>query len=165
MAASGVGRFQVMATLQAARAKVLGLPLSSAKSWGLNRAIWYAAAKRRLTSTVAPAKTEKPDKAKKPKVVTEEFWLGSDKAYRVAGRGRPQFTIGGQVQTPQDFERQIVRRFAGTFRQAWGEASKIIAAYPKEVLNSQEAFYSTVYRPRRDKLAKQWNDRAAARLG
>lgn len=42
MAATGVGRFQVMATLQATRAKALGLPLPSAKSWGLNRAIWYA---------------------------------------------------------------------------------------------------------------------------
>jgi len=162
MAATGVGRFQVMATLQAARAKVLGLPLGSAKSWGLNRAIWYAAAKRRLTSAPAAAKPEKPGK---PRVAATEFWLGSDKAYRVAGRGNPQFTIGGKVQTPADFERQIVRRFAGTFRQAWGDASKIVTAYPKEVLESQTAFYDLVYRPRRDKLAKQWNDRAAARSG
>ena len=35
-----------MATLQAARAYVLGMDLASAKSWGLNRAIFYAAAKR-----------------------------------------------------------------------------------------------------------------------
>ncbi len=41
-----VGRFQVMALLQAARAFVLGLPIESAKSFGLNRAIFYAAAKR-----------------------------------------------------------------------------------------------------------------------
>lgn len=41
-----VGRFQVMATLQAARAYILGLPLESALSWGLNRSIFYAAAKR-----------------------------------------------------------------------------------------------------------------------
>ena len=41
-----IGRFQVMATLQAARAFTLGLPLESAKSFGLNRAIFYAAAKR-----------------------------------------------------------------------------------------------------------------------
>ena len=31
------GRFQVMATLQAARAFLLGLILELAKSWGLNR--------------------------------------------------------------------------------------------------------------------------------
>src|SRR5579883_2904365 len=41
-----VGRFQVMALLQAARAQVLGYPLDEAKSFGLNRAIFYAAAKR-----------------------------------------------------------------------------------------------------------------------
>ena len=35
-----VGRFQVMAILQAARARELGLPESRAKSWGLNRAIF-----------------------------------------------------------------------------------------------------------------------------
>ena len=41
-----VGRFQVMAVLQAARALCLGLSEDSSKSWGLNRAIFYAAAKR-----------------------------------------------------------------------------------------------------------------------
>jgi len=35
-----------MAVLQAARANVLGLPEDSAYSWGLDRAIFYAAAKR-----------------------------------------------------------------------------------------------------------------------
>jgi len=40
------GRFQVMATLQAARAFLLGLILELAKSWGLNRVIFCAAAKR-----------------------------------------------------------------------------------------------------------------------
>ena len=42
MAAKGVGRFQVMATLQAARARALDLPADSARSWGLNRAVYYA---------------------------------------------------------------------------------------------------------------------------
>jgi len=41
-----VGRFQVMATLQAARAYALGYSLDEAKSFGLNRAIFYAAAKK-----------------------------------------------------------------------------------------------------------------------
>jgi hypothetical protein len=41
-----VGRFQVMALLQAVRAKALGYPLDEAESFGLNRAIFYAAAKR-----------------------------------------------------------------------------------------------------------------------
>jgi hypothetical protein len=50
--ATGVGRFQVMATLQAARAKTLGLPMGSAKSWGLNRAIYYAAASGKRFFTI-----------------------------------------------------------------------------------------------------------------
>ncbi len=40
------GRFQVMATLQAARAFLLGLILELAKSRGLNRVIFCAVAKR-----------------------------------------------------------------------------------------------------------------------
>lgn len=43
-----VGRFQVMATLQAARGYVLGKDISTAKSFGLNRAIFYLAAKKVL---------------------------------------------------------------------------------------------------------------------
>ena len=49
-----VGRFQVMALLQAARAKVLGYPLDEAQSFGLNRAIFYAAAKRGFKGVQAP---------------------------------------------------------------------------------------------------------------
>jgi hypothetical protein len=49
-----VGRFQVMALLQAARAKALGYPLDEAESFGLNRAIFYAAAKGDLKAVPAP---------------------------------------------------------------------------------------------------------------
>jgi len=41
----GLGRFQVMALLQAARYYKLHGDLEKAKSWGLNRAIFYAWAK------------------------------------------------------------------------------------------------------------------------
>ena len=47
-----VGRFQVMATLQAARGHVLGYRLDEAQSLGLDRAIFYAAAKRGFTRMV-----------------------------------------------------------------------------------------------------------------
>jgi len=70
-----------MATLQAARAKALGLPVASAKSWGLNRAIYYAAAKRGFKGGKGPAKP------KKYTASFGEFYLGDDKAYQVkAGR-------------------------------------------------------------------------------
>ena len=52
-----------MATLQAARAKELGLPIMAAKSWGLNRAIFYAAAKRGFKERKVPRRSlEEVDK-------------------------------------------------------------------------------------------------------
>jgi hypothetical protein len=159
--AAGVGRFQVMATLQAARAHVLGLPLPSAKSWGLNRAIFVAASKRGFNGggKAGPAKTPKGSPAPR------EFLLGDDKAFAVGGVRTPLFTIGGDIQRPADFDRQIEQRFAGRFSEAWTQALEIVRAYPKAVLESQIEFYARVYRPRRDELAKAWTERAAAAPG
>src|SRR5574341_443806 len=99
--ALGVGRFQVMATLQAARAHVLGLPEASAKSWGLNRAIFYAAAKRGFKGGGgAGAVKTTTATGRQRTVVPDEFSLGEDKAYAVRTEGHPLFTIGGKVQAP-----------------------------------------------------------------
>ena len=144
-----------MATLQAARAKTLGLSTASAQSWGLNRAIYYAAAKRGFKGGKAPAKP------KKYTTSFGEFFLGDDKAYRVKAAGATLFTIGGEIQRPEDFRRQIEQRFAGTFGAAWEEALRIVAAFPKPVLESQQQFYMQVYRPRRDVLAAKWTEEAA----
>lgn len=154
----GVGRFQVMAMLQAARAHSLGLPLSTAKSWGLNRAIYYAAAKRGFTETAKPG----PARPQGAEAAPREFFLGDDKAYQVKVGGTTLFTIGGQVQTPEAFKKQIEQRFSGTFREAWQEALRIVRAHPKTALESQQAFYGQVYRPRRDDLARKWTEQAAA---
>jgi len=144
-----------MATLQAARAKALGLPLASAKSWGLNRAIYYAAAKRGFKGGKGPAKP------KKYTASFGEFHLGDDKAYKVTAGRATLFTIGGEIQRPEDFRRQIEQRFAGTFKDAWAEALRIVQAHPKAVLESQQMFYMQVYRPRRDVLAAKWTEQAA----
>ena len=154
MAAKGVGRFQVMATLQAARAKALGLPADSARSWGLNRAVYYAAAKRGMQAT--GRKPRRPEGVR----AVHEHYLGEDKAFAVTVGGTTLFTIGGEIQKPEDFRRQIEARFAGTFAEAWKEAMGVIAAHPKDVLESQDGFYMKVYRPRRDALAATWNERA-----
>lgn len=155
MAAKGVGRFQVMATLQAARAKALGLPLATARSWGLNRAIYYAAAKRGFKGE--PGRTPKAPKGAR---AVREILLGDDKGYAVTTGGAMLFTIGGEIQTPEAFRRQIELRFAGTFAEAWREAMAIIEAQPRAVLESQNDFYMKVYRPRRDVLAAKWTERA-----
>ncbi len=148
-----------MATLQAARAKVLGLPMAGAKSWGLNRAIYYAAAKRGFKGGKGPAK---------PKTYAAsfgEFHLGDDKAYKVTAGRSTLFTIGGEIQRPADFRRQIEQRFSGTFTEAWAEALRIVQAHPKAVLESQQLFYMQVYRPRRDVLAAKWTESAARVAG
>ncbi|PIV54824.1 MAG: hypothetical protein COS15_04915, partial [Caldiserica bacterium CG02_land_8_20_14_3_00_36_38] len=87
-----VGRFQVMATLQAARAYILGKPLNSAKSFGLNRAIFYAAAKKGF-KVMKGAKTpsevyiaKKPISDEKLKKIQETFKveeIGDELAYAV----------------------------------------------------------------------------------
>jgi hypothetical protein len=154
---ANVGRFQVMATLQAARAYVLGLPMLQAKSWGLNRAIFYAAAKRGFKSKPL---TEGPPREiqKKPIIETPDtFHLGNEMAYRTKDKdGNVYFTIGGQTQMEKDFQKQVETRFAGKFDEAWKEAVDLIKKFDREILLSQTDFYQLVYKPKRDELAEKW---------
>jgi len=162
-----VGRFQVMAVLQAARAYLLGLPLASAKSWGLNRAIFYAAAKKGFLKI--KAKPQKPPafKIALPKEKLEAvrksfqiFHLGDEMAYAVEIDGKLYFTIGDEIQKEEDFEKQVERRFGKNFQKAFDEAIAILKKYDKGILASQRYFYETVYKPRRDELAKKWSELA-----
>jgi len=160
-----VGRFQVMATLQAARAKVLGLPLDSAKSWGLNRAIFYAAAKKGFIKPKYP-----PKEIKIPEKVVEEemrreiaktfeiYHLGDEMAYSVKLGKKRMFMIGNEIQTPESFYKQVESRFGEKFEKAWEEALNICKSYDKGILQSQRYFYETVYKPRRDELVKKWSN-------
>jgi hypothetical protein len=156
-----VGRFQVFALLQTARAQRLGLPLASARSWGLNRAIFVAAARWGFDAkkSSGPPEWKGVADADQPKLAKTygEFFLGEDKAYKVEVDGVTLFTIGGEVQTPEAFTKQVASRFGKTYAAAWGEAQEIIAGYPPAVLESPEEFFSRVYRPRRDELASKWS--------
>jgi hypothetical protein len=147
-----VGRFQVMAVLQAARAKRLGLSDTRAKSWGLNRAIFYAAAKRGF-KTQARAQRRSGHAAEK---VGNTFFLGDEMAYTSKKGTRLYFTIGGAPQTEADFRRQIEARFGTHFMKAWEEAISIVNQYDDDVLRSQKRFFNDVYRPRRDELTSKW---------
>ena len=154
-----VGRFQVMATLQAARAKRLGLSVTAAKSWGLNRAIFYAAAKRGFKEKRKVLTREAEEVEKEPiKRARDAYFLGDEMAY-VSKTGRQSyFTIGGKLQTEADFGQQIERRFGNAFSDAWKEALEIMKQYPKGILLSQNRFFEEVYRPRRDELASKWTE-------
>jgi hypothetical protein len=148
-----------MAILQAARAKELGLPERRAKSWGLNRAIFYAAAKRGFKHEAQPSALGRGRVEKKPVRKAEKvYFLGNEMAYVTKMSNRIYFTIGGQPQTEADFKRQIEGRFGKHFGEAWKESLAIVRFYPKDILLSQNRFFSEVYRPRRDELASKWTE-------
>jgi hypothetical protein len=154
-----VTRFVVMAMLQAARAKILGLSQDSAFSWGLNRAIFYAAAKRgfRGGSSTPGAPSEGPTKGP----AAEVYRLGDDEAFRDPKSKDLVFTIGDQDQTAAEFERAVVARF-GTkenFRAAWEEALRTVGNFDRATLESRQRFYGEVYKPRRDDLSDLWTQK------
>ena len=154
----GVGRFQVMAVLQAARAKLLGLEDISAKSWGLNRAIFYAAAKRGFKAKPSSKRTMEESERKPILDTRNEFYLGDEMAYKATEDGEsPLFTIGDKIQTIDEFEKSIHSRFGDAFEQAWSEAIEYVSKFSKDVLLSQNAFFSTVYKPNRDEFASKWS--------
>ena len=145
-----------MAMLQAARARIMGLSEDSAFSWGLNRAIWYAAAKRGFSGGGGGSGAGGGGTAKaKP---GEEYHLGQDLAYRDPSSSTLVFILGGKVQTAAEFREKIASRFgrARGFRKAWDEATRIVSEADEDLLNSGETFYSLVYKPRRDDLVKKW---------
>lgn len=151
-----VGRFQVMALLQAARAHTLGLPIESALSWGLNRAIFFAAAKQGFKGKPSTP-TEFHGTGRRARVKeADTYCLGDEYAYKVEKGGKVYFVIGGKPQTGEDFKRQIESRFQGKFKQAWQEALDIIKRTDKDILLSGKNFFNLVYRPRRDVLAAKW---------
>jgi hypothetical protein len=155
-----ITRFQVMAVLQAARARALGLSSEEAKSWGLNRALFYAAAKRgwerareigakRAVITEFSASVERHDPV---------YVLGGEKAFRVRDTKKGlRFRFGSDVQTPEDFDWLVKRRFGRDWSEAWAEAVSIIRGSDRRDLDIQSRFYNTVYKPRRDLLVERWS--------
>jgi len=155
-----------MAMLQAARAESLGLARDSAYSWGLNRAIFYAAAKRGFKGgPTTPGATTAAPAAALP--TRSPFRLGDEEAYRDPSAEKLRFTIGDKDQTPADFERQIAARFGSpeNFRAAWGEAVRIVSTYERATLESRQRFFNEVYKPRRDELSEAWSREYGAAPG
>ena len=152
-----VSRFQVMAVLQAARAYVLGLPMESAHSWGLNRAIFIAAAKRGFKGGTGGGGQ---GAARRTSKEADTYLLGDDMAFKTEKDGVLLFTIGGEVQTEEAFERQVKSRFGKTFPAVWKEALAYVKSFDRDVLLSGQDFFGTVYRPVRDVLSEKWSETA-----
>ena len=162
----GITRFTVMAMLQAARANALGLERDSAYSWGLNRAIFYAAAKQGFRGGTGTAGAS--GEPTKPSSEDRSLYrLGEDEAYRDPKSKKLYFTIGDETQTEEDFDRQVAARFGSepNFRAAWEEALRIVREYDAPTLGSRSQFYEAVYKPRRDPLAIKWADQFGVPLG
>ncbi|HEV2227204.1 MAG TPA: hypothetical protein VGR56_10425 [Nitrososphaerales archaeon] len=151
-----VGRFQVMTMLQAARAYVLGMPIESAYSWGLNRAIFIAAAKRGFKGGAGAGKGG--SKGGGTSKATNTYFLGDDMAYKTVREGVLLFTIGGKVQTKEEFDKRVKSRFGDNFSKAWKEALAYVKGFDKETLLSADDFFRTAYRPARDDLAETWTE-------
>jgi hypothetical protein len=152
-----IGRFQVMGLLQAARYYVLKGDVEKAKSWGLNRAIFYAWAKyygptsRRLLNRVREVfKTASNYRDEELK------WdsLGGERA-QVSPNG--YYVIGGVEQTPLDYDRNIAYKIEASgipYEEAWRRAVEYVRGFPERVLLDPQEFYKKVYEPVRDRFAE-----------
>jgi hypothetical protein len=156
-----LGRFQVMALLQAARCFLVTGNIEKAKSFGLNRAIFYAWAKRRGVEVKKPPVRKREVGLEKP--VEEEkkvFYLGNEAAY-LSDDG--WLMIGSMKQTPRDYDNQIVKRISGVvpYEEAWRRALEYLKGFPREVLLDQQKFFNQVYKPVRDSFIKSVYKREA----
>ncbi|RLG84657.1 MAG: hypothetical protein DRO40_00490 [Thermoprotei archaeon] len=158
---AGVGRFQVMALLQAARYYVFYKDIDRAKSFGLNRAIFYAWAKYHGPHTMRwkTLKLEeiikkgriKPHREKCPENMEEV--LGE--CVEVSSRG--YYVIGGKEQSPKDYDEYVVKKISRIidYERAWKAALEYVNQFPEQVLRDQQKFYKLVYEPIRDIFFKQ----------
>ena len=157
-----LGRFQVMALLQAARCFLLTMDIEKSKSFGLNRAIFYAWAKRRGVEVKRPPSRREAVKISERAVAEEKkvFYLGNEAAY-LSDDG--WLTIGDTKQTPQDYDNQIARRIDGVvpYEEAWRRSLEYLKRFPREVLLDQQKFFNQVYRPVRDSFIEMVYKREA----
>lgn len=145
-----IGRFQVMGLLQAARYYLLKGDLKKAKSFGLNRAIFYAWAKhygRAYKPKYSTARTREDKSWRLEKVLGEEA--------PVSPRG--WYMIGDKEQLPEDYDREIASKINAVipYREAWEKTIEYLKQFPEQVLRDPQKFYKQVYEPVRDSFIEK----------
>jgi len=146
-----LGRFQVMGLLQAARYYLIKGDIERAKSFGLNRAIFYAWAKRYARDRLTRGGFRSRAGRTQPSEVKAEQ-IGNETAY-LSSNG--WFIIGGTEQSPRDYDLQIARRIEAAsipYSEAWKAAIKYLEGFSRDVLLDQQRFYREAYLPVRDKF-------------
>ena len=151
-----LGRFQVMALLQAARYYILTGDLEKAKSFGLNRAIFYAWAKhygrfyvgRRAPYRYVGSGQEVPESERKLVSAAGEEAFVSPRGW---------FVMGGQEQLPEDYDKNVVSKIESVvpYEVAWEAALKYLSKFPKQVLLDPQKFYEKAYKPVRDEFTEK----------
>jgi len=149
-----IGRFQVMGLLQAARYYLLKGDLNKAKSFGLNRAIFYAWAKYYRPVYKFSKKTYYTKILKVVEVPEEKFEVVGNEKAPIGSNG--WFMIGDKEQTPEDFDKNIKEKIEQyvDFETAWRAAIEYLKKFPEEVLKDQQLFFKKVYEPVRDKFGE-----------
>ncbi len=145
-----IGRFQVMALLQAARYYILKGDTDMAMSFGLNRAIFYAWAKyhkvRQWRKKMPGTSVEIREKYEVKSFGDENVFLSPN----------GMFIIGDKEQTPEDYRRRIIKKINVIipYDIAWKTALNYIKRFPDSILLCQKDFYEKVYLPVRDNFKK-----------
>ncbi len=150
-----LGRFQVMGLLQAARYYALYGDLDKAKSFGLNRAIFYAWAKYYGRGYAPKGRRGVPSVPSEFREDRALVTVAGEQVYQEKETG--YFVIGDKAQTPRDYDREIKDKVSATvpYDVAWESALKYVSSFPKEVLENQREFYERVYLPVRDKFVEK----------
>lgn len=149
--AGGIGRFQVMGLLQAARYYLLTGNLDKAKSFGLNRAIFYAWAKH-YGSGYIPRRAYRAYQAGGETTVKPSISKAEPLRDEVPVSPRGYFVMGGQEQLPSDYDKNIAEKIDKVipYDLAWEAALKYVSKFPRHVLVDPQEFYERVYEPVRD---------------
>jgi len=148
-----IGRFQIMGLLQAARYYVLHNDSDKAKSFGINRAIFYAWAKhygKSYSSTKghkAGVASEQTLEQKIKNVAGEEVYIDDKTGF---------FIIGNKPNFPKDFDKEIKDKINAIypFEEAWRAAVEYVSSFSRETLLDQRKFFEKVYLPVRDNFEK-----------
>ncbi len=154
--ALGIGRFQVMALLQAVRHYRFYQDINKAKSFGLNRAVFYAWAK--YYGSRQPYRLLRAEEEIRKRILRGEKPSKCPEGYKevlgecVKESSRGYYEMGGVEQTPYDYDQQVTLKIKRVVDPdtAWEKALEYISKFPEWVLKDPVKFYKYVYEPIRD---------------